>query len=454
MNAFTDNIEKIRSYINNLKIKTECYLELSQSTRIRLRGQKIEDISKSCVLGGRISVFLDGHRLIRTMNDVSEREIHNTFKEILEEQKYVGQYDKKNKTKNYTYREAVSNVDENDDEIIHILMNINNNILAIPKVDTTIISFGKVRKYTCFISSDGRMICQNKFDSISNFAAVVQEGRRVTTYPISVGSGRDCSYLLDYEQDIIKPLYRMSTTEKTIALKDKKYTILLDQTTSGALIHEVLGHLLEADNFSEFGESLRYLKMDKSIAPKSLNVFDCPRIEGIRGSYYFDDEGNPAQKTILVSSGKLVGLMHSNETAAAFNVSSTANSRALNYRFEPLVRMSNICVSKGKNSFDEMMKSIEEGLLIIGLKGASTNIENFTLIPNEGYLIKNGHIVGRCNDFALLGNLNILMNITMIGNNIKVVQGYSCNKYAQRGLPVAYVAPCFLIKEGEVMTLK
>ena len=338
--------------------------------------------------------------------------------------------------------------------MLHLLQSINKNILDLPQIKGSLISYGSSLKTTVFLSSDGSVIMQQKKDIITNFAGIVDDGYKIITYPISIGSVIGYDFLYDAQELIIKPLLKMSTFSEKKNINSGDYPIILDPIVSGSLIHEVLGHLLEADNFFEYKELLSELKIGEKIASSKLTVHDCPKIEGLRGSYYYDDEGELSKDTILVKEGYLKSYMHSKDTAYKYNGESTGNARALNYRFAPIVRMSNIYVEPGASTFDEMVANVKYGILIKGLKGASTDIKKFTIIPRESYLIENGRISGRCKDVFLYGDIGILKNITMVGNKTEITQGYSCNKYSQRGLPVSYISPYFFIEKGHIEVIE
>jgi TldD protein len=207
------------------------------------------------------------------------------------------------------------------------------------------------------------------------------------------------------------------------------------------MIHEVLGHLLEADSFYEQPKLLEYFKLNKRIAATSLTVEDRPDIERLRGSYKFDDEGTPAKGTCLVQSGILKSFLNSKETAKKFNQRETGNARLLNYKFKPIVRMSNIVVHKGDSTFEQMIEDISYGVYLKGLKSANTNLTSFTIIPRECLLIEHGKVTGRVYNVAFVGTIDVLKNIRSIGDTLHINQGYSCNKYSQRGLPVGILAP-------------
>jgi len=91
--------------------------------------------------------------------------------------------------------------------------------------------------------------------------------------------------------------------------------------------------------------------LGKHFSSKELSIVDGAAVPGLRGSYHYDDEGTPATKTYLIREGQMVGRLHSRETAAKMNEKPTGNARAINYRFPPIVRMTNTYIEPRNLTF-------------------------------------------------------------------------------------------------------
>ena len=258
---------------------------------------------------------------------------------------------------------------------------------------------------------------------------------------MSIGESNNANFLDNLEELVLKPIKELATERRYCNISAGYYPVILDPILCGTMIHEVLGHLLEADSFYEQPELLDFFKLNERIASPLLTVEDRPDIEDLRGSYKFDDEGTAAKGTCLVQSGILKSFLNSKETARRFDQKETGNARLLNYKFKPIVRMSNIVVNAGDSTFERMAENISLGIYLKGLKSANTNLKSFTIIPRECLLIEHGKVTGRIYNAAFVGNLDVLKNIQSIGDTLYANQGYSCNKYSQRGLPVGILAP-------------
>ena len=124
------------------------------------------------------------------------------------------------------------------------------------------------------------------------------------------------------------------------------------------------------------------------------------------------------------------------------NEKPTGNARAINYRFPPIVRMSNTYIEPGATSFKDMISDIKDGIYVKNWFGGTTSMEMFTFSAGETYIIRNGKIEETMRPVVLTGNVfETLMNIDAIGNDLDMNQGGGCGKGGQSPLPVSNGSP-------------
>jgi len=154
------------------------------------------------------------------------------------------------------------------------------------------------------------------------------------------------------------------------------------------------------------------------------------------------------EKTYLIKEWRLVGRLHSRESAGKFGERPTGNARALDYRFPPICRMRNTAVEGGDSTFEELLDGIDEGVYAIDSFGGMGG-EQFSFVALYGYMIRNGQIAELVRNVSLTGNLfQTLKNIDAIGNDYQIPEGPGgCGKGNQFPLPVAGSSPHFRIKE-------
>src|SRR5437867_112955 len=182
---------------------------------------------------------------------------------------------------------------------------------------------------------------------------------------------------------------------------------------------------------------------DMQQANMSLGALvDGAAVPGLRGSFRYDDEGVPAQETDLIREGILVGRLHSRETAGKMGERLTGNARAIDYRFPPIVRMTNTYIEPGNMSFKELIADIDEGVYARNWFGGTTSMEMFTFSAGEAYMIRDGKIAELLRPVKLTGNLfTTLLNIDALGDDMSFPeagrlvagwnQGGACGKVGQ-----------------------
>ncbi len=223
--------------------------------------------------------------------------------------------------------------------------------------------------------------------------------------------------------------------------------VVISSEAGGTLIHEAIGHGLEADHVQE-GHSIFAGKIGERVASPLVSVIDDGTIPNRWGSFSFDDEGTPSQKTILVENGILKGFMYDILTAMKDGVSSTGNGRRESYHHKPIPRMTNTYIAPGESSPDEIIRSLEKGILVKKMGGGQVNTitGDFVFEVDEAYLIEKGKISEPVRGAVLTGNgPEILMAIDMVGND----PGFSigmCGKDGQ-GVPVSDGMPTIRIPE-------
>jgi len=223
--------------------------------------------------------------------------------------------------------------------------------------------------------------------------------------------------------------------------------VVLSADAGGTMIHEAIGHGLEAD-LAEQGLSVYQNKLGQQIASKLVSVVDDKTIPNKRGSYNFDDEGTPAERTVLVENGVLKNYMYDRLEALRAGKKSTANGRRESYRFRPICRMSNTMILPGKTHPSEIIKSVDRGLLVKKMGGGQVDTVSgdFVFEVSEGYLIENGEQAEPVRGATLVGNgPKILQEIDMVGNDLGFGIG-TCGKDGQ-GAPVADAQPSLRIPE-------
>lgn len=223
--------------------------------------------------------------------------------------------------------------------------------------------------------------------------------------------------------------------------------VVLSSEAGGTMIHEAVGHGLEADLAGE-GLSVYSGQAGELVASPLITVLDDATLPYRRGSFAIDDEGAPAQKTVLVQDGVLNGYMHDRRSALKAGVSSTGNGRRESYRHRPVVRMTNTLIAPGRTDPATILSSTPKGLFVRKMGGGQVNTVNgdFVFEVSEGYLIENGRIGRPVRGATLTGSgPEVLRQIDLVGSDLGFGIG-TCGKDGQ-GVPVADAQPTLRLPE-------
>ena len=329
-----------------------------------------------------------------------------------------------------------------------ILDRYNETMLAVEGVTSTNITYSDGHKRVTFASSEGSFIEQERIDVVSRLAATARRNGDMQQASMSLGALNDFSYIETLDETAKRLGERAVELLSAPYVKAGTYPVVLDPILAGVFCHEAFGHLSESDFVYENERMKEIMVLGRQFGQPHLNIVDGAAVPDLRGSFKYDDEGAPARKTDLIREGVLLGRLHSRETAGKMGEKPTGNARALDYRFPPIVRMTNTYIEPGETSFEDVIADIEEGVYARNWFGGTTSMEMFTFSAGEAYMIRNGKIAELLRPVKLTGNLfTTLLNIDALGNDMDFNQGGGCGKAGQMPLPVSNGSPHIRIRD-------
>jgi TldD protein len=297
--------------------------------------------------------------------------------------------------------------------------------------------------------SDGMRVEDDRTQLVLTLLVVGEESGELQTAYEAIGGF--CGFELFSDERVER--FVKSTVERLSGLLDAREapmgtrTVVLASEAGGTMIHEAIGHGLEADLAME-GLSCYKGMLGQAIAGPLIDVADDKTLPFRRGTYAYDDEGTPSQRTVLVEKGILKNYLFDRFHAMKYNMPSTANGRRESYRFKPIPRMSNTLILPGKDDPEAIIRSVDKGLLVKKMGGGQVDTVrgDFVFEIQEGYLIENGQVGPMVRNATMMGNgPKVLKEIDMVGNDIGFGIG-TCGKDGQ-GVPVADAQPTLRLPE-------
>jgi TldD protein len=423
----------------------EVHLEESQSSHLTYRGKNLESSDKTYAVGGNIRALVKGGWGFVSFNSLDNLEAKAT--QAVEHARLVGGGDAKISSTPPIVDKVEGAVKQNPVDIPlsqkkEVLDEYNEIIWKTPKLRTSNIGYSDAYRKYFYINSAGSFIEQERADVTLRTTAIAAEGSEVQQVGLSLGSRGDFNVIKGLHAQIKEMSDNAVKMLAAPQAKGGEYTVVLDPILAGVFVHEAFGHLSEADHVYENPQLRQLMTLGKKFGGDDLNIVDGAAVPGLRGSYKYDDEGIPAQKTYLVQKGVLTGRLHSRETAAHMQEKLSGNARAINYRYPPIVRMTNTYIEPGRSSFKDMIADIKEGIYVKNWYGGTTSMEMFTFSAGEAYMIRNGRIAEMLRPVVLTGNVfSTLKNIDAIGNDLDMNEGGGCGKGGQSPLPVSNGSP-------------
>jgi len=225
--------------------------------------------------------------------------------------------------------------------------------------------------------------------------------------------------------------------------------VVLAAGASGILLHEAVGHGMEAD-FNRKGTSIYATMIDQQVAPDSVTIVDSAEHPHERGALNVDDEGNATERTVLVENGVMRTYLHDRISATHYGVSPTGSGRRESFRHVPMPRMRCTYMENGPHTKDEIIESVKFGIVAETFRNGQVQIGagDYTFYIRNGWLIEDGKVTAPIKDCNIIGNgPESLRDITMVADDMKLdTGGWTCGKEGQ-SVPVSQGMPTVLVSK-------
>lgn len=321
-----------------------------------------------------------------------------------------------------------------------------------PRIVRVNVGFNDEIKHIAYANSDGVYWEDSQPMFMFQTVCIAEEkGRRETGY--TGGGGRIGLEYFDQRRkpaEIAKDAARLAVLNlSAVEIEAGMQTVVLGNSESAVLLHEAVGHGLEAD-FNYKGLSNYSNRIGEKVASEQCTVVDEGLFENMRGTINIDDEGNSPKSTVLIENGILRSYMNDKISAKKLGVKSSGNGRRQAYNYPPMPRMTNTYLRNGKYSAEEILQSVKKGIYAKGFTGGNVDITkgDFTFSCSEAYLIEDGKITAPVKGATLVGNgPDVMTKVAMVGNDLAFTDGgWTCGKNGQ-SVPVGMGTPTVKVSE-------
>ncbi len=319
-----------------------------------------------------------------------------------------------------------------------------------PRIVKTTVAYSDSDREVLILTSEGVLTHdqQPMVRVIANCVAE-QKGRRETgLYNIASRHGFDLFDAKAIARLCDEAVRRTVGMFDAVTPKGGEMPVVLGAGPSGILLHEAIGHGMEAD-FNRKNTSIYATKIGKPVAEKFVTIVDDATLPDARGSIHVDDEGTLGQRTVLVDGGSMASYLHDRISAHHYGLKSTGSGRRESFRFVPMPRMRSTYMQPGPHHRSEIIASVKKGIYCESFSNGQVNIGggDYTFFLKTGYLIEDGKLGRPIKDVNLIGNgPDTLTKISMVANDLVIDEGgWTCGKNGQ-SVPVSQGMPTVLVK--------
>ena len=323
-----------------------------------------------------------------------------------------------------------------------------------PRVIQVQASISESLRQILIATSTGEMVRDRQPMVRFSISVIVQDGDNRQSGS-SGGGGRKG---LDYFEEKSPEWHAEEAVRHALTMLDAREApagemdVVLGPGDSGILLHEAVGHGLEAD-FNRKKTSNYTDQIGEKVASELCTVVDDATLLSSRGTINVDDEGQEPTSALLIEKGILRGYMQDRHSSKHFGTKPTGNGRRESFRCHPMPRMTNTLLLAGQSDPEDIIKSVKRGVYAKKFGGGQVDISNgdFVFSLTEGYLIEDGKITSPLKGVNLIGNgPDSMRNVTMLGHDMETSDGiWTCGKDGQ-SVPVGVGCPTIKISNMTV----
>jgi TldD protein len=304
-------------------------------------------------------------------------------------------------------------------------------------------------KYIAIFTSDGRMTGDVQPLVRFNVSCLSERDGERQTARWGGGGRMGMAYFESHTpEDLAREAARQAVLlQSAVEAPAGTFPVVLAAGDSGILLHEAIGHGLEAD-FNRKKTSNYSDRVGQVVASALCTVVDDGTIADSRGSINVDDEGNLPGYNVLIENGVLQAYLQDRISARAMGTRPSGNGRRQSFKHYPMPRMTNTYMLGGASDPEEIIRSVSKGIYCAAFSGGQVNISNgdFVFSVTEGYMIEDGRVTAPIRNVNLIGNgPDVLTKVTAVGHDFKLSDGrWTCGKDGQ-SVPVGVGVPTVLV---------
>jgi TldD protein len=448
-----DEAKILKALMKSNGLYGDIFTERRTYTHISLESGRIEKLERGTDHGVGLRLINPWKMYFASTNNLSEDnllELAGSLSRFSREMSEIQEVSENRVDSTYPFTIALDPENVNIDKKIIMVKKIESMAKSMEsRIRQARVIYRDTRQMMHLYSSDGKDLRDNRTQVVLNLLLVGEEKGEMQTAYEAIGGFYGYEFFSEeaVEALVSKTVKRLAGLLAAREAPMGTKSVVLSSEAGGTMIHEAIGHGLEADLAME-GLSCYKGMLGEQIASPLINVVDDATVPHLRGTYACDDEGERAQRTALVENGILKNFLFDKFYAMKYGKNSTGNGRRESYRYKPIPRMSNTMILPGHDDPAKIISSVDDGVFVVKMGGGQVDTVrgDFVFEISEGYLIEKGHVGEMIKNATMMGNgLKVLQEIDMVGNDLGYGIG-TCGKDGQ-GVPVSDAQPTLRIPE-------
>jgi len=323
-----------------------------------------------------------------------------------------------------------------------------------PAVEKVSVYWGDGDERVMIATLDGNLITDHRPMTRISLRVTAKKGEEVQSGYSNIAAREEFGW---YTEERLETMVK-EAVDRTMVLFDARrppageMPVILAAGASGILLHEAIGHGMEAD-FNRKGTSIYSDMMGKKVAEPFVTIVDQATIPRERGALNYDDEGNKAGRTVMVENGVLKSYLHDKISAKQYGLAPTGSGRRQSYRYAPMPRMTCTFMEDGPHTREEIIEAVDHGIICETYTNGQVQIGagDYTFYVKNGWLVEGGKVTAPIKDVNIIGNgPESLKRITMVANDARLdTGGWTCGKNGQ-SVPVSQGIPTVLVSNMTV----
>ena len=431
----------------------DLYFENKSAGSILFEDQAVKNAARSLTRGLGVRVLLGeavGYAFTEDLTPEAMRRAAETAAKIASRNERVEPIDAVHYETPNHYAPAGSTLDVPAEEKVTLIRRADQAARAfdssIARVD---ISFVDELKHILIFTSDGRMMSDVQPLTRFNVSCLSERGEERRTARWGGGGRMGMAYFQTTSPEAVasEAARQAVLLQSAVEAPAGTFPVVLAAGDSGILLHEAIGHGLEAD-FNRKKTSNYSGRIGELVASELCTVVDDGTIQDSRGSINIDDEGNLPQRNVLIENGVLQAYMQDRISSDQLKTAPTGNGRRQSFKHVPMPRMTNTYMLDGESTPEEIIRSVQRGIYCVAFSGGQVNISNgdFVFSVTEGYMIEDGKVTAPIRNVNLIGNgPDVPTKVTAVAHDFTLSDGrWTCGKNGQ-SVPVGVGIPTTLV---------